>query len=181
MSLSVRIELDGAAVPKGRHQSRINEKKDGTQFVQEYPDPKTVKYEARLRYAAQCAMEEQNPGAPPTILPCRVWVDVHMQAPQTPEGGQGVRAAMLAGLMRPTKRPDADNYLKTVGDALNGVIWKDDSAIVEATVRKWWAENPSLVVTVETVDPPSIPAVSASHRAKRERAGAGDLFAGAAA
>lgn len=33
-------------------------------------------------------------------------------------------------------RGDADNYMKTIGDALNGVAWEDDRIIVELEVRK---------------------------------------------
>lgn len=35
-----------------------------------------------------------------------------------------------------TLKPDADNILKLVGDALNGVAYKDDSQVIEATVTK---------------------------------------------
>lgn len=33
-------------------------------------------------------------------------------------------------------RGDTDNYMKTIGDALNGVAWEDDKLIVELEVRK---------------------------------------------
>jgi Holliday junction resolvase RusA-like endonuclease len=174
VSLNLAIELDGAAVPKGRHHTKVQQTKSGRTFAQQYPDGKTGKYEAQLRFAAQCAMRDQAPGQPPTILPCRLVVDVYLQAPQTPPGGKGVRAAMLRGEMRPTKKPDADNYLKTVGDALNGAVWSDDSCIAEALVRKWWAEHPRLVIRVETIEPPPMPA-------RPRDALAGDLFAGAGA
>ena len=38
---------------------------------------------------------------------------------------------------RHTRKPDADNVLKAVLDALNGVAWVDDAQIVTATVRKF--------------------------------------------
>ena len=38
---------------------------------------------------------------------------------------------------RHTSKPDADNVLKAVLDALNGVAWIDDAQIVTATVRKF--------------------------------------------
>lgn len=37
-----------------------------------------------------------------------------------------------------TKRPDADNLAKGVMDALNLVIWKDDSQVAELIVRKMY-------------------------------------------
>lgn len=38
---------------------------------------------------------------------------------------------------RHTKKPDADNVLKAVLDALNGIAWVDDAQIVTATIRKF--------------------------------------------
>lgn len=40
---------------------------------------------------------------------------------------------------RPVTRPDADNYLKTVLDALNGVAFADDSQVVSASIEKAYA------------------------------------------
>lgn len=36
------------------------------------------------------------------------------------------------------QRPDADNLAKFALDALNGVLWLDDSQVVELTVSKDW-------------------------------------------
>ena len=36
----------------------------------------------------------------------------------------------------PTSKPDADNYGKLLLDALNGVVWKDDSQVVRLLVEK---------------------------------------------
>ncbi len=41
------------------------------------------------------------------------------------------RADMLAGSLRPTKKPDADNVLKAIADGMNGVVWRDDVQAVE--------------------------------------------------
>jgi len=39
----------------------------------------------------------------------------------------------------PVTRPDVDNYLKTVLDALNGVAFKDDSQVVSVACSKRYA------------------------------------------
>ena len=39
----------------------------------------------------------------------------------------------------PTTRPDADNYLKTVADGLNGIAFSDDAQLVDMRVQKRYA------------------------------------------
>lgn len=53
-------------------------------------------------------------------------------------------------------KPDIDNLLKSVADALNGLLWRDDAQIVGAFVTKWIAagdEQPRTEVQVETLEP----------------------------
>jgi Holliday junction resolvase RusA-like endonuclease len=38
--------------------------------------------------------------------------------------------------VRPTSAPDGDKLWRSVGDALNGVCYRDDRQVCEATVRK---------------------------------------------
>lgn len=51
-------------------------------------------------------------------------------------------------------RPDVDNLAKSVLDAGNAVIWKDDSFVVELCASKRYGEVPSVSVEVtEAKDP----------------------------
>ena len=56
---------------------------------------------------------------------------------------------MEAGLIRPTKRPDVDNVLKIVCDALNKIVYDDDACIVDAQVRKYYSANPRVEISIE--------------------------------
>ena len=58
------------------------------------------------------------------------------------------REAMLSGEIRPLKKPDGDNILKAVCDALNGVAYGDDSQIVDKAVHKWYSEQPRIEVAI---------------------------------
>ena len=51
----------------------------------------------------------------------------------------------------PTKKPDADNIIKSIADALNGIAYADDSQIVQATVNKWWAEESKAEIIIREV------------------------------
>lgn len=50
-----------------------------------------------------------------------------------------------------TKKPDVDNLFKGVTDSLNGVIYKDDSQIVKATMYKEYSDQDSIVVEINEV------------------------------
>ena len=57
------------------------------------------------------------------------------------------KAAALLG--NHTSRPDLDNLLKAVLDALNGVAFLDDSQITEVRAVKSWWERSQTVVEIE--------------------------------
>ena len=51
------------------------------------------------------------------------------------------------------KRPDLDNLIKSVLDALNGVAYKDDCQIVTMLSRKNYAEAPYVKVILNDEKP----------------------------
>ncbi|MFC9657001.1 RusA family crossover junction endodeoxyribonuclease [Bacillus subtilis] len=52
------------------------------------------------------------------------------------------------GLLRPSKKPDVDNYIKGIKDGLNKVIWHDDSQIVDLHVSKFYSQKPRIEIQV---------------------------------
>lgn len=42
------------------------------------------------------------------------------------------------GVLRPTVKPDVDNVIKGILDALNGVAFEDDRQIVQIACEKWY-------------------------------------------
>lgn len=61
--------------------------------------------------------------------------------------------SMLEGVIRPTKKPDIDNVCKIVLDSLNGIAYHDDTQVVDCQVRKFYSENPRVVVTIQDIAP----------------------------
>ena len=59
---------------------------------------------------------------------------------------------MLEHRLRPTVKPDLDNVAKLVYDALNGVAWYDDNAIVDTQVRKFYSDTPRVEVFIRAVE-----------------------------
>ena len=60
------------------------------------------------------------------------------------------RLAALNDELRPSTRPDVDNYAKAALDGCNAIIFRDDSLVTDLIVRKRYSERPRLVITVET-------------------------------
>ena len=54
----------------------------------------------------------------------------------------------LAGLLKPTTKPDLDNLIKLVKDALNGIYWRDDSLIVSETSDKYYSVMPRTEIEI---------------------------------
>lgn len=52
----------------------------------------------------------------------------------------------------PTKRPDAENLSKAVLDAMQGVIYRDDSQIVRLSVAKDYGDAPGVWIRVEMMN-----------------------------
>ncbi|MDQ0158997.1 RusA family crossover junction endodeoxyribonuclease [Alkalibacillus salilacus] len=52
------------------------------------------------------------------------------------------------GQLRPTTKPDVDNYLKAIKDALNGIIWHDDSQVVNVHIEKYYDDQPRVEVEI---------------------------------
>lgn len=53
----------------------------------------------------------------------------------------------------PAVKPDCDNFLKSVLDACNGVVWRDDAQIVDLVFQKRYATgNGSIKLTINKLE-----------------------------
>jgi Holliday junction resolvase RusA-like endonuclease len=64
------------------------------------------------------------------------------------------REAAERGELRPITKPDLDNYVKAAKDALKGVVWADDSQIVDyiEPFGKFYSERPRIEIVVTTLE-----------------------------
>jgi Holliday junction resolvase RusA-like endonuclease len=130
----ITIELPG--IPRGKGRPRFVRKTGRT-----YTPAKTASYEAALATAAAAVMGQQPP------LQTALLVEILAYMPIPKSWTKGKQAAALMGLCRPMTTPDADNLMKMV-DALNGIVWRDDSQIVYAVVSKFYSDRPRLLIQV---------------------------------
>jgi Holliday junction resolvase RusA-like endonuclease len=146
MSGAVTIVIGGEPVAKGR--PRVTRRG----FV--YTPAATRKYEAHGRLAAQLAMD----GRSPITVPVRVEIAVDLPVPASWSTKR--RDAALRGEVRPTTRPDADNFVKAALDAVNAIVVTDDALVVELIATKKYAAVPQLTITITP-----LPALTAQRRA----------------
>jgi len=98
--------------------------------------------ERDLAWAAKLAMGSREP----TRLPVAIDVSAYLEIPSS--WSRAKRDAALAGTLLPTGKPDAHNLLKIAADSLRGIVLGDDAAVVDATVRKRYCDDPRLRIKV---------------------------------
>jgi Holliday junction resolvase RusA-like endonuclease len=135
---SVTVIISGEPVAKGR----VRMTRKG--FA--YTPAATRKFEAHGRLAAQLAMN----GKPPIAGPVRLELLVELPVPQSWSSRK--QAAALTGDIRPTSRPDVDNYAKAALDAINSIVVCDDSQVVELRTVKRFGTSPKMVARVFPIE-----------------------------
>jgi len=58
------------------------------------------------------------------------------------------KAKALAGEIRPVGKPDFDNIIKALADAMNKIVWLDDAQVVEIYAFKFYNGEPRVVLEV---------------------------------
>ena len=129
------IVIDFPGIPKGQKRPRFGR-------GHAYKAPESRAHEDSLGWVAKVAMDGRKP------LKGALMVSVDAYFPVPVSWSKRNRAAALIGEIRPTGRPDADNLEKTVGDALNKIVWLDDAQIVDASTHKYYSDTPSLHIEV---------------------------------
>ena len=111
-------------------------------FVRTYSPKPTTDFESLIKSRAEQAMGGMEPLETPVALYCYVRLPI-------PQSYSKKRLqACLDGSERP-KKPDLDNVVKAVQDALNGVIYKDDVQIVSLHATKKYDKVPGVEILVK--------------------------------
>lgn len=127
---------------KGRPRGRIVRPKGGAEFISFYPDPESAKYEALLAGRGVDVWGSR----PPLDGALTAYIEVFVPIPASWSNRK--RADAAAGDLPAVSKPDGDNFAKLVGDALNKIVWQDDSQIVMWQIFKSYSETPGLRVSV---------------------------------
>lgn len=141
----IRIDLAGAPRGQGRPRFRAVTTRDGRHFNSAYKDDGTEKYEAALRARAQDAMG----GRAPLTGPLHVSMVAAFPIPASWSAKKQREA--LAGIIRPTVKPDIDNIIKGL-DAINQIVFVDDKQIVEVEMAKFYSDRPRLQIMIRPTE-----------------------------
>ena len=137
----MKVKFTVLGEPAGKGRPRFS--RQGP-FVRTYTPDKTVAYEdlVKLEYHRQCKGFRFDDGQP---LDMRV--TAYYSIPKSVSKRK--RQAMLDHKVRPMKKPDNDNIVKMVQDALNQIAYRDDVQIVDCQLRKFFSEEPRVVITIQ--------------------------------
>lgn len=137
----MKVEFTIPGEPQGKGRPRFA--KVGN-YVRTYTPDNTVAYEnlVKLEYQRQCGRYMFSADE---MLDMRIFAYYGI-----PKSVSRKRAAlMLNGTIRPSKKPDADNVIKVVADACNGIAYRDDAQIVDTMVRKFYSDTPHVKVVIK--------------------------------
>jgi len=123
--------------PRGKGRPRFSRRSGAA-----YTDAKTAAYENLVAVAYRAKYPDASPIETAVVLTATAYMSIPKST------SKKRRAAMLAGEIRPTKKPDIDNVLKAVLDGLNGLAFRDDSQVVTIAIRKEYSETPGLTVAI---------------------------------
>lgn len=128
--------------PKGKGRPRFSR---AGAYVKTYTPTETATYEnlVIIEYERQCKYRFPDDA----MLDMRIMA--YYSIPKS--AGKKKRLKMLDNLIRPTKKPDMDNVIKVIADSLNQIAYKDDTQIVDAQVRKFYSDEPRVVVMIQEV------------------------------
>jgi len=137
----VRFSVPG--IPYGKQRPKFS---TAGNFVRTYTPKKTLEYENMVRLCYQQAAKGY-------VFPDDAVLDVRIIAyHEIPKSASKKKHAEMAnGKIRPARKPDFDNCAKIICDSLNGIAYRDDVAIVDAQVRKFYSERPRVDVIIRQI------------------------------
>lgn len=131
-------EFEMIGEPVGKARPRMN-----TRTGRAYTPTNTKLYEYSLR---QWFIREY-PQFTPIESRVKVTIIAYFGIPKSTSKKK--EAEMLQGNISPTKKPDADNIIKIVLDAMNKFAFNDDTQVTKLEIEKKYDKTPRIYIRIE--------------------------------
>ena len=138
----LQVDFTVPGPPRGKGRPRFARRGN---FVTTYTDAATASYEDQIRFYALRAMG----GNKPLTTALEALISVRLPVPQAYSKKR--TEACLSGLERPCRKPDLDNIIKALMDAMNEVIYDDDVQIISISATKRYAINAGVDVLIREI------------------------------
>lgn len=137
------VEFIVNSEPKGKARARTV-RNPHTNKVHSYTPKGTVTYERLIRdsYIA-------SGGKYFGEKPLEIAIEAYYGIPKSYTKKE--REAIMRGELKPTKKPDCDNIIKMVCDALNEVAYKDDKQVICVSCNKYYSNTGYLHITIKEI------------------------------
>lgn len=133
------FEVSGEVIGKGRPRFTTQ-----NGYVRTYEPKKTKDYEKSIKMAY--VQKYKNFVSDKAL---RIGVYIYIKPAKSISNKK--KTSLLNNEFYPTKKPDVDNVIKCVLDALNNVAYHDDTQVVEQAVKKRFGEEEKIVVFIEEI------------------------------
>jgi Holliday junction resolvase RusA-like endonuclease len=143
----ITISLAGEPVAKGRPRASLRRARGGKLRIHMRTPDKTASYEERVRAAARTEVETLS-GLMSLPFDGPVRIDLLAVFEPPASWSQKKRAAAIGREIAHTVRPDLDNILKAWLDALNGIVYRDDTQVVRVVAEKRYGPQALVAVFV---------------------------------
>jgi Holliday junction resolvase RusA-like endonuclease len=118
-------------------------------YIHWYIRAEEARWRESIAWVAKAAMRGRKPASEAVALLTHLFI-----APPASWSWKRKQAAR-SGAILPTGRPDADNYLKGLTDAMIGIVFEDDALIVDTRAIKRYSDRPALRVEIREMLPPA--------------------------
>lgn len=126
----IQFIIDGE--PKGKARPRVTK-------THTYTPQSTAEYEKLVALSYQNEAKGKTFGDKPIYLNINAFFSIPKRT------SRKNRELMMKNKIYATKKPDADNIIKIIADALNGVAYNDDKQIIMCSCGKYYTDGEPFV------------------------------------
>ncbi len=136
------IQFEVPGIPQGKQRVRVTQRGG---YSVAYTPKNTVNYENLIEVCYKTQCKDKFFAEEPLVMTITAIYPI-------PKSMSKKRKEMaLKCVLRPTTKPDIDNVIKVVCDALNKVAYSDDSHIVCMSIAKYYGIEPKLMINLAEV------------------------------